>query len=149
MVGLENPTRPGFFKRVSSFFSPHITLFTLFWILAFFSVFIWRQNVVDRFLVSRRPENLPAFPKLRPVVFSLTEFGGIGDGVSLNTKAFERGVFAISKLANKGGGQLNVPSGKWLTAPFNLTSHMTLFLDQDAVILGIDVSPLLWLNLCF
>ncbi|KAF1001628.1 hypothetical protein AG4045_010383 [Apium graveolens] len=133
MLGIENPTRPSFFKQISSCFSPHRILFTLLWILAFFSVFFWRQNVVDRFLVF--PENLPKF---RPAVFSLTEFGGIGDGVSLNTEAFERGVFAISKLAKKGGGQLNVPAGKWLTAPFNLTSHMTLFLHQDAVILGID-----------
>lgn len=79
-------------------------------------------------------------PALRPVVFNLTEFGGIGDGVKVNTEAFERGVIAISKFAKKGGGQLNVPAGVWLTAPFNLTSHMTLFLAQDAVILGIQVS---------
>ena len=78
-------------------------------------------------------------PKLRPVVFCLTEFGGVGDGVTLNTEAFERGVRAISKLGNQGGGQLNVPPGRWLTAPFNLTSHMTLFLAHDAVILGIQV----------
>lgn len=77
-------------------------------------------------------------PALRPVVFNLTEFGGIGDGVKVNTEAFERGVIAISKFAKKGGGQLNVPAGVWLTAPFNLTSHMTLFLAQDAVILGIQ-----------
>ncbi|KAJ4954226.1 hypothetical protein NE237_031058 [Protea cynaroides] len=57
----------------------------------------------------------------------------------LNTKAFEKAVAAISKLAKKGvGGQLNVPAGHWLTAPFNLTSHMTLFLSEDAVILGIE-----------
>lgn len=83
-------------------------------------------------------------PKLRPVVFNLTDFGGIGDGVSWNTEAFERAVFEISKLGKKGGGQLNVPAGKWLTAPFNLTSHMTLFLAEGAVILGIDVSTFFW-----
>ena len=79
-------------------------------------------------------------PRLRPVAFNLTDFGGVGDGVTLNTKAFERAVSAISKLRKKGGGQLNVPAGNWLTAPFNLTSHMTLFLAEGAVILGIDVS---------
>ncbi|KAG2399340.1 uncharacterized protein HKW66_Vig0081780 [Vigna angularis] len=31
-------------------------------------------------------------PKLRQVVFCLTEFGGVGDNVTLNTEAFERGV---------------------------------------------------------
>lgn len=77
-------------------------------------------------------------PKLRPTAFNLTDFGGVGDGVTLNTEAFERAVAAISKFGKKGGAQLNVPPGRWLTAPFNLTSHMTLFLAEDAVILGID-----------
>lgn len=74
------------------------------------------------------------------MVYNLTNFGGVGDGVTLNTAAFESAVMAISKLGKRGGGQLNVPPGKWLTAPFNLTSHMTLFLAEGAVILGIDVS---------
>jgi len=81
-------------------------------------------------------------PKLRPIAFNLTDFGGVGDGFTINTEAFERAVSAISKFGKKGGAQLNVPPGRWLTAPFNLTSHMTLFLAQDAVILGIDVSYL-------
>lgn len=85
-------------------------------------------------------------PMMRPVAFNLTDFGGVGDGVTLNTEAFERAVSAISKFGNKGGGQLNVPPGRWLTAPFNLTSHITLFLAQDSVILAIDVSfPFLFL----
>ena len=81
-------------------------------------------------------------PALRPVVFNLTQFGGVGDGVKVNTEAFEKGVIAISKLGEKGGGQLVVPAGVWLTAPFNLTSHMTLFLAENAVILAIQVSSL-------
>ena len=90
-------------------------------------------------MFGRNPPARP-IPKLRPVAFNLTDFGGVGDGVTLNTEAFERAVSAISKLGKKGGAQLNVPPGRWLTAPFNLTSHMTLFLAEDAVILGIDVS---------
>ncbi|KAJ8511833.1 hypothetical protein OPV22_002267 [Ensete ventricosum] len=31
---------------------------------------------------------------------------------------------------------LVVPAGRWLTGPFNLTNHFTLFLDHDAVILA-------------
>ncbi|KAJ8532102.1 hypothetical protein K7X08_012025 [Anisodus acutangulus] len=77
-------------------------------------------------------------PKLRPEAFNLTDFGGVGDGATLNTAAFERAVLTISKLGKKGGGQLNVPPGYWLTVPFNLTSHMTLFLSEGAVVLGID-----------
>lgn len=87
-------------------------------------------------------------PRLRPVAFNLTEFGAVGDGVTLNTEAFERAVLAISKLGKKGGGQLNVPPGRWLTAPFNLTSHMTLFLAEDAEILGLQVRFCLLFYMC-
>ncbi|KAF4361691.1 probable polygalacturonase [Cannabis sativa] len=66
----------------------------------------------------------------------LTEFGGVGDGVTLNTKAFKAAVDHLSPLASDGGAQLIVPAGKWLTGSFNLTSHFTLFLHKDAVILG-------------
>ncbi|KAL0410395.1 UNVERIFIED_CONTAM: putative polygalacturonase [Sesamum latifolium] len=89
-------------------------------------------------LIFRRGLPSRQLPKLRPFTFNLTDFGGVGDGVTLNTEAFERAVIAISRLGKKGGGQLNVPPGNWLTAPFNLTSHMTLFLAEGAVILGID-----------
>ncbi|KAJ8427723.1 hypothetical protein Cgig2_010241 [Carnegiea gigantea] len=81
-------------------------------------------------------------PKLRPIAFNVTDFGAVGDGVTDNTVAFERAVAAIAKRRKKGGVQLNVPPGLWLTAPFNLTSYMTLFLAEGAVILGIDVSSL-------
>ncbi|WJX96440.1 hypothetical protein P8452_77647 [Trifolium repens] len=93
--------------------------------------------VVGGFLFFGRIPVRP-IPKMRPVAFNLTDFGGVGDGVTLNTEAFERAVSAISKFGKKGGAQLNVPPGRWLTAPFNLTSHITLFLAQDSVILGID-----------
>ena len=74
------------------------------------------------------------------MAFNLTDFGAVGDGVTVNTAAFERAMMAISKRGKKGGGQLNVPPGYWLTAPFNLTSHLTLFLAEGAEILGINVS---------
>lgn len=83
-------------------------------------------------------------PRLRPVVFDLKDFGGVGDGFTLNTEAFERAVMSISTLEkNSGGGQLNVPPGRWLTAPFNLTSHMTLFLAEDSEILGVEVCEMI------
>ncbi|KAL0723176.1 hypothetical protein Bca4012_037775 [Brassica carinata] len=72
------------------------------------------------------------------VAFNLTDFGAVGDGVTVNTETFERAVYAISKFSKKGGGQLNVPPGRWLTAPFNLTSYMTLFLAEDAEILAVQ-----------
>ncbi|RRT65210.1 hypothetical protein BHM03_00036740 [Ensete ventricosum] len=72
----------------------------------------------------------------RNVVFSIKEFGGVGDGTTSNTEAFRRAVRRIGEFGGKGGAQLNVPPGRWLTGSFNLTSNLTLFLEKDAVILG-------------
>ncbi|KAG2398843.1 polygalacturonase protein [Vigna angularis] len=118
-------------------FASHKTLFAFLWVATLASLFIWQRNTISGFLVLGGVPVQPP-PKLRPVVFCLTEFGGVGDNVTLNTEAFEKGVRAISKLGNKGSGQLIVPLGRWLTTPFNLTSHMTLFLPLNAVILAIQ-----------
>ncbi|XP_051128176.1 probable polygalacturonase isoform X2 [Andrographis paniculata] len=67
---------------------------------------------------------------------SIEEFGGVGDGVTLNTRAFQAAVDHLSRYASDGGGQLFVPPGKWLTGSFNLTSHFTLYLHRDAVLLA-------------
>lgn len=127
------------YKRlVPSFLLSHHTLLTFLWIVGFILLVVWQRTAVERLLIYRglTPPFRP-IPKLRPLVFNLTDFGAVGDGVTINTKAFER---AISEIRKRGGGQLNVEPGYWLTAPFNLTSHMTLFLAENAVILGVDVS---------
>ncbi|KAI3800918.1 hypothetical protein L1987_29018 [Smallanthus sonchifolius] len=72
----------------------------------------------------------------RPHSVSILEFGAVGDGKTLNTVAFQNAIFYLKSFTDKGGAQLYVPSGKWLTASFNLTSHLTLFLEKGAVILG-------------
>ncbi|KAL3654662.1 hypothetical protein CASFOL_001397 [Castilleja foliolosa] len=123
----------------ATFFSTHRTLLTAICLAFFFTLFYWQRDAAaGGLLIFRQDFPSRQFPKLRPVAFNLTDFGGMSDGVTLNTVAFERAVVAISKLGKKGGGQLNVPRGNWLTAPFNLTSHMTLFLAEGAVIFGID-----------
>ncbi|WOL03231.1 putative polygalacturonase [Canna indica] len=72
----------------------------------------------------------------RPHSVTVTEFGAVGDGVTLNTKAFQNALFYLHSFADKGGAQLFVPAGKWLTGSFSLISHLTLSLDKDAVIIG-------------
>ncbi|XP_047334892.1 probable polygalacturonase [Impatiens glandulifera] len=67
---------------------------------------------------------------------SILEFGAVGDGKTLNTVAFQNAIFYVKSFVDKGGAQLYVPAGRWLTATFNLTSHLTLFLERDAIILG-------------
>jgi polygalacturonase len=65
--------------------------------------------------------------------FDLTSFGGKPGGEFLNTAAFEAAVAAIKTA---GGGELYVPAGRWLTTGFALTSHMSLFLESGATVLG-------------
>ncbi|WVZ76965.1 hypothetical protein U9M48_024873 [Paspalum notatum var. saurae] len=72
--------------------------------------------------------------KRRPEVVSITDFGGVGDGRTLNTWAFRKAVYRIQHQRRRGGTTLRVPAGTWLTGSFNLTSHMTLFLARGAVL---------------
>ena len=83
-------------------------------------------------------ENLPfEMPVLNPPLFPdnevlITNFGGIGDGVTLNTDAFAK---AIEHLSQYGGGKLTVPSGVWFTGPIILKSNINLHLEDRAIIL--------------
>ena len=73
----------------------------------------------------------PRWPE-RQHRFLLTDFGAVGDGVTFNTRAFER---AIAAVAAAGEGELRIPShNTFLTAPFNLTSHLTLYLLGDQML---------------
>ncbi|KAG0590053.1 hypothetical protein KC19_1G067700 [Ceratodon purpureus] len=106
--------------------------FCMCWMLSFALLFYWQANLRGRHMFfPPRP-----IPNLRPHVFNLSDFGAVGDGTTDNTKCFEDAVVAIKEVAREGGGQLNVGPGRWLTAPFNVTSHMTLFLAQGATVVG-------------
>ncbi|MCH5335182.1 MAG: glycoside hydrolase family 28 protein [Alistipes sp.] len=82
-------------------------------------------------------ENLPfeMAPVQRPEIpayeVSLTDFGGVGDGSTLNTEAFAN---AFAALEKRGGGRLNVPSGVWYTGPIELKDNTELHLDRGAII---------------
>ncbi|MBQ7419301.1 MAG: glycoside hydrolase family 28 protein [Prevotella sp.] len=71
----------------------------------------------------------------RPVIpnrgLSINAVGGVGDGVTLNTEAFRKG---ISMLSKQGGGRLTVPAGVWLTGPIVLKDNIELYLDKNAII---------------
>ena len=71
----------------------------------------------------------PEFPATQ---VSLADYGGVGDGINLNTVAFKN---AIQGLSNKGGGKLVVPPGIWLTGPIELKSNINLYLEKGSVIL--------------
>ena len=97
----------------------------------------WSCPSMDMDFLCNTVEVGAMFP--RPHSVSIVEFGAIGDGITLNTHAFQNAIFYLHSFADKGGAQLYVPSGRWLTGSFNLTSHLTLFLERDAFILGSQV----------
>ena len=65
------------------------------------------------------------------LTLSLADCGAVGDGATLNTKAFEQGLSAVNAA---GGGVLNVPAGVWLTGPIVLESDVELHLDDSALV---------------
>ena len=83
--------------------------------------------------------NLPcAVEEVQPILFpdytvSLTDFGGVGDGVTDNTEAFAK---ALSHLKQQGGGHLLIPDGRWLTGPVKMVSNVDLHLADNATIVG-------------
>lgn len=65
-------------------------------------------------------------------VYSITDFGAVADGKTLNTLAFEK---AIKACAENGGGQVLVPNGKFLTGAIHLESNVNLHLADKAEVL--------------
>lgn len=66
-------------------------------------------------------------------IFDVATFGAVGDGSTLNTPALQK---AIEACHAAGGGIVHVPGGRYLTGTIQLRDHVTLQLDQDAVLLG-------------
>ena len=83
-------------------------------------------------------ENLPfempqvVQPSIPAREVCITEFGAVGDGMTLNTEAFAK---AIDGLAEQGGGRVNVPDGIWFTGPIVLKDNIELHLSNHAMIL--------------
>ena len=74
----------------------------------------------------------PVAPVIPDRTVSLLDFGGSGDGITLNTEAFRK---AISSLAKQGGGHLLVPAGIYLTGPISLKDNIDLHLERNALVL--------------
>lgn len=94
------------------------------------------------------PFEMPMLKALRfkKNTVKITDFGGVGDGVTLNTEAFAKAIDAVSK---KGGGKVVVPSGIWLTGPITLKSNINLFLEQNSLIVfstNFDLYPIIDAN---
>ncbi|MBO5943355.1 MAG: glycoside hydrolase family 28 protein, partial [Bacteroidales bacterium] len=71
-------------------------------------------------------------PSIPVRAVDIRDFGGVGDGVTLNSEAFAN---AIDALTEVGGGRLVVPTGVWLTGPITLKDNIDLHIRPDAVLL--------------
>ncbi|MDD3322022.1 MAG: glycoside hydrolase family 28 protein [Paludibacter sp.] len=92
------------------------------------------ENYKYEYLYKNLPFNMEKIsePKFPPTTLSIIDCGGIGDGTTLNTKAFSK---AMNLLSSKGGGTLIVPFGVWYTGPIEFKSNINLHLDNGALIL--------------
>ena len=83
-------------------------------------------------------QNLPcAVEQVQEVIIpeytvTISDFGGVGDGVTDNSEAFAK---ALKHLKKQGGGHLIVSDGTWLTGPIKLISNFDLHLADGATIL--------------
>ena len=66
-------------------------------------------------------------------VFSIRDYGAAGNGKTLDTPAIDK---AIEACAATGGGQVLLPPGRYLSGTVHLKSHVTLFLEAGAVLVG-------------
>jgi polygalacturonase len=70
-------------------------------------------------------------PRIPNNTVTITDFGAINGGQTLNTKAFADAIDAVSK---KGGGKVIIPPGIWLTGPIILKSNIELHAETGALI---------------
>lgn len=68
----------------------------------------------------------PSFPDR---TIDIRDYGAVGDGVTVNTKAFAD---AIAACVKAGGGRVLVPAGIWLTGAIHLKSNIDLHIQEGA-----------------
>ncbi len=74
-------------------------------------------------------------PDTLGVQLVVTDFGAVGDGLTLNTVAIQQ---AIDEAANKGGGVVIIPDGKFLTGALFFKPGTHLHVREGAMLLGSD-----------
>ena len=82
----------------------------------------------------------PTLPSIPDKIFSVKEFGAMGDNQMDNTVAIQN---AINAANTAGGGKVVVPAGIYLCGPLQFVSNLNLQLDSGALLkfLPIDKYP--------
>lgn len=111
-------------------------LLTQFLFLLFFqscTVLSHGQEKDLAYYIANAPFKMPAVtePKFQSKTFSITDYGAVSNGQTLNTDAFVKAIDACSRA---GGGRVLVPAGLWLTGPIELKSNIDLHVERGALI---------------
>jgi polygalacturonase len=75
----------------------------------------------------------PAGNSTHDFTFNILDFGAVPDGATLNTKAIQE---AVDSCAQKGGGKVVIPPGRYVSGPIFLKSNLELELMSAATLLG-------------
>ena len=81
--------------------------------------------------VTCAPAQSPQLPMIPANVFSVTNYGAIGDGITTNTTAIQN---AINAAFAAGGGTVEFPSNVFLSGPLNFSNSINLQLDAGAIL---------------
>ncbi|MCA9734241.1 MAG: glycoside hydrolase family 28 protein [Deferribacteres bacterium] len=77
----------------------------------------------------------PAFISIPDAVFNVGDYGAIGDGKTLNTKAIQE---TINAAAEAGGGVVKFPKGIYLSGAIFVKSNIELRIDEGVTIKAIQ-----------
>lgn len=96
-----------------------------------FSVFDLKPNTEYTLTVDGTDIAVPFRTLPESAAVSVRDFGAVGDGATDDTTAVQTAINCLPR-----GGRLYFPEGRYLVAPLNLKSHITLELSEHSVILG-------------
>jgi polygalacturonase len=76
---------------------------------------------------------LASFSTAGAQTYSITDYGALNDGKTVNTRAIQR---AVDECFQKGGGRVYVPAGTFITGTFHLKSNVELYIENGGVLKG-------------
>lgn len=95
--------------------------------------FLGNLAIAGSAFVALSDKSTAAAPYEKGAVFDVREYGAVGNGEHLDTRALQR---ALDACAASGGGTVRFSAGTYLTGTLFLKSKVALWLEPGAVVLG-------------